>query len=68
MPVILQKSQGNGIGDVKIIKVEGKRDKEEEVMVRHGIVPSKWKTWNYEDFSREWNKTFLTNKREKDLK
>ena len=67
MAVILQKSQGNGIGDVKIIKVDGKRHKGEEVMVRHGIVPPEWKTWNHEEFSREWSKTFLTNKRGKNL-
>jgi hypothetical protein len=57
-----------GFGAVERIKVEGGSDKEKEVIIRHGIIPSKWKTWNYEDFSREWNKTFLTNKREKDLK
>jgi len=37
-------------GDVKIIEVEGKRDKEKEVIVYYGIVPSKWKTWNDDDF------------------
>jgi hypothetical protein len=53
--VITYKSQGSG--DVKKIKVEG--DKEKEVTVRHENVPPKWKTWNYENFSREWNKTYL---------
>jgi hypothetical protein len=38
-------------GDVKIIEVEGKRDKEKEVIVHYGIVPSKWKTWNDDDLA-----------------
>ena len=45
-------------GDVKIIELEGKRDKGKEVIVRHGIVPPKWKKWNDDDFSREWNKKY----------
>ena len=53
--VITYKGQGNG--DVEKIKVEG--DEEKEVTVRHENVPVKWKTWNDEDFSREWNKTYL---------
>jgi hypothetical protein len=57
--VITYKGQGNG--DVKKIKVEG--DKEKEVTVRHENVPPKWKTWSYDDFSREWNKTYFTKKR-----
>ena len=42
MAIPLQKGQGNG--DIKIIKVEGERDKEKEVIVCYGIVPPKWKT------------------------
>jgi len=34
--------KGQGKGNVKEIKVEG--DKEKEVIVRHEIVSSKWKT------------------------
>ena len=49
--------KGQGNGDVKKIKVEG--DEEKEVTVRHENVPLKWKTWNDEDSSREWNKTYL---------
>jgi hypothetical protein len=64
----VRKSQWSGLGDVKIIKVEGKTNKEKEVMVRHGIVPPKLKTWNYEHFSREWSRTYLTPKRKKNLK
>jgi hypothetical protein len=33
-------------GDVKIVEVEGKRDKEEEVIVHHENVPPKWEMWN----------------------
>jgi hypothetical protein len=50
-------------GDVRIVELEGQRDKGKEVIVRYGIVPRKWKTWNYDDFSREWNKTYFTSKR-----
>ena len=50
------KRQGNG--SVKEIKVEGEREKEKEVIVRHEIVSSKWKKWNYNDFSRDWNKNY----------
>ena len=60
-----QKRQRNGFGHLKIIKVEGKRDKEKEVKVRHGTVLPKLKTWNYEHFSREWSRTYLTPKRKK---
>jgi hypothetical protein len=56
----VRKRQGSGLGNGKTIKVEGKRDKEKEVMVRYGIVPPKLKTWNYEHFSREWSRTYLT--------
>jgi hypothetical protein len=52
--VITYESQGNG--DVEKIKVEG--DREEEVTVRHENVPPKWKTWNDDNFSRDWNKNY----------
>jgi hypothetical protein len=51
------KRQGNG--GVKEIKVEGEREKEKEVIVRHEIVSSKWKTWNYHNFSRDQNKNYF---------
>jgi hypothetical protein len=50
------KRQGNGC--VKEIKVEGEREKEKEVIVRHEIVSLKWKTWNYDNFSHDWNKKY----------
>ena len=49
--------EGQGKGDVKIIKVETQGDKGKEVIVRHEIIPLKRKTWSYENVSREWNKT-----------
>ena len=61
MVIAFYKGQGNG--GVKVIKVKGGREKEKEVVVRHEIVSSKWKTWNGDDFSREWNKTYFTKKR-----
>jgi len=56
MVIALYKGQGNG--GVNVIKVEGGREKEKEVIVRHEIVSSKWKTWNHDNFSRDWNKNY----------
>jgi hypothetical protein len=50
--------KGKGKGGVKVIKVEGGREKEKEVIVRHEVVSSKWKTWNHDNFSRDWNKNY----------
>ena len=50
--------KGQGKGGVKGIKVEGGREEEKEVIVRHEIVSSKWKTWNHDNFSRDWNKKY----------
>jgi len=52
--VITCKGQGND--GVKKIEVEG--DKEKEVTVRHGNIPPKWKTWNHDNFSHDWNKNY----------
>jgi ACT domain-containing protein len=49
---------GKEKGGVKVIKVEGVREKEKEVIVRHEIVPSKWKTWNHDNLLRDWNKKY----------
>ena len=57
MIITLDKEQEKG--GVKVIKVEGVREKEREVTVRRKIASSRWKTWNDENFSREWNKTYL---------
>jgi hypothetical protein len=50
------KRQGNEC--VKEIKVEGEREKEKEVIVRHEIVSLKWKKWNYDNFSHDWNRKY----------
>jgi hypothetical protein len=50
--------KGQGNGGMKEIKVEGGREKEKEVIVRHEIVSSKWKTWNHDNFSRDRNKNY----------
>ena len=56
MAIAFYKRQEND--GVKVIKVEGGREKEKEVIVRHEMVFSKWKTWNYGNFSRDWNKNY----------
>jgi hypothetical protein len=54
MATPLQKAQER----VKEIKVEGKSEKEKEVIVRRKIVSPKWKTWNDDNFSKDWNKNY----------
>ncbi len=48
----------HGKGGVREIKVEGGGEKEKEVIVRREIVSLKWKMWNYDNFSRDWNKKY----------
>ena len=55
-------------GDLKKIKVEGEGDEGKELIVRHDIALRGWKKWNYDDFSRDWNKTYFTKKPKIDLK
>jgi hypothetical protein len=50
--------KGRTNGGEKVIKIEGGREKEKEVIVRREVVSSKWKTWSYDDFSRDWNKNY----------
>ena len=50
--------KGKGKGGAKVIKVEGEREKEKEVIVRHEIVPPKWKRWSHDNFSRGWGKKY----------
>ncbi len=56
MAISLYKRHGKG--GVKVIKVEGGGEKEREVIIRREIVSLKWKTWNYDNFSRDWNKKY----------
>lgn len=54
--VTTYKAQGSAA--VKKIKVE--MDKRKEVaVVQYEKIAAKWKRWNYEDFLRVWNKTYL---------
>jgi hypothetical protein len=54
MLITLDKEQGKG--GVKVIKVEGVREKEKEVAIRRKTVSSKWKRWSHDNFSHDWNK------------
>ena len=47
-----------GKGDVRVIKVEGERQKEEEVIIHHEIVSRKWKKWSHDNVPRGWNKKY----------
>jgi hypothetical protein len=63
MAIPRQKSRRKG--DVKKINIEGERDKEQKVIVRHATAPRRKErsTWNwYEEFTMEWSKTFITKK------
>jgi hypothetical protein len=53
---------------VKEIKVEGEREKRKEVIVHHEIASSKWKIWNYDNFSRDWHKNYFAQKKGNNLK
>ena len=54
MAIPLQKVQGK----VNQIKVEGECEKEKEVIVHHEIDSLKWKTWNHDVSSRDWQKKY----------
>ena len=60
--------KGRGKGDVKIIRVEGEKDKELEVIVRHETVPRKKERsmWSWqEEFAIEWSESLIARKRKK---
>ena len=56
MVIAFYKRQGNG--GVKVIRVEGGREKEKEVIVRHENISPRWRKWNHGNFSRDWNKNY----------
>jgi hypothetical protein len=56
--MVIPSYKKQGKEGVKVIEVEGGREKEKEVIVRHRIVSLKWKTWNYGNFSRDWSKKY----------
>jgi hypothetical protein len=45
--MVIAFNRGRRNGSVKVIKVEGGREKEKEVIIRHEGVTSKWKRWSY---------------------
>jgi hypothetical protein len=57
---MVKTGKGQGNDGVKVIKVEAGREKEKEVIVRQEVVSSKWKRWNHDNFSRDWNKAYFT--------
>jgi hypothetical protein len=56
--MVIAFNKGRGNGSVKVIKVEGGREKEKEAIVRHEIVTSKWKRWSHDNFLYDWNKNY----------
>jgi len=63
----IRRQSGRRKGDIEKIKIEGERDKKEEVIVRHEAVPPKkaGSVWSWhEEFAAEWSETF-TKKRKK---
>jgi len=64
MAIPLQKGQGK----VKQIKVEGEWEKEEEVIIHYKIGSPRWKKWDHDDFSRDWQNNYSVQKRETNLK
>jgi len=56
--MVMASNRGRGNGGVKLIKVEGGREKEKEVIVRHEVVTSKWKRWSHDNFLHNLNKDY----------
>jgi hypothetical protein len=56
--MVIALDKGQTKRGVNVIKVEGGMEKEKEVIVRREIVSSKWKRWNHDNFSRDWNKKY----------
>ena len=56
--LVIALDKGQTKRGVNVIKAEGGREEEKEVIVRREIVSLKWKTWNYDNFSHDWNKKY----------
>jgi hypothetical protein len=56
--VVIPFYKKHGNEGVKVIEVEDGREEEKEVLVCHEIVSSKWKRWNHDTFSRDWNEKY----------
>jgi hypothetical protein len=61
----IRRQSGRRTGDIGKIQIEGERDKEQEVVVRHEAVPGKGagSVWtSYEEFAAELSETYMTKK------
>ena len=61
-----RRQSGRRKGDIEKITIREKRDKEQEVVVRHEAVPEKkaGSVWSwYEEFAAELSETFITKKK-----
>jgi hypothetical protein len=61
-----RRQSGQRKGDIEKIKIERKRDKEQEVTVRHEAVPEKKASsvWSWhEEFAAEWSESFISKKK-----
>ncbi len=64
----IRRQSGQRKGDIEKVKIEGERDKEQEVTVRHEAVPPKKATsvWSWhEEFIAEWSESLISKKRKK---
>jgi hypothetical protein len=61
-----RRQSGQRKGDIEKIKIERKRDKGQEVTVRHEAVPEKKASsvWSWhEEFAAEWSESFISKKK-----
>ena len=61
-----RRENGQKQGDIGKITIQGERDKEQEVVVRHEAVPEKQvgSVWSwYEEFAAELSETYITKKK-----
>jgi hypothetical protein len=56
--MVMASNRERGNGGVKVIKVESRREKEKEVIVRHEVVTSKWKRWNHDNLLHDLKKDY----------
>ena len=64
----IRRQSGRRKGDIEKIKIEGERDKEQEVIVRTEAVPPKKASsvWSWhEEFVAEWSESLISKKRKK---
>ncbi len=64
----IRRQSGRRKGDIEKIKIEGEKDKEQEVTVRNEAVPPKKASsvWSWhEEFVAEWSESLISKKRKK---